>query len=54
MPYQLIKHLNGKFSVKNLDSGKIVAIMTTLEKAEAQIRLLNSIETHTKKYSYEK
>jgi len=44
MPYKLIKHSDGSFAVKNLQSGKIVAKHTTLVKAQAQIRLLHMIE----------
>lgn len=44
MPYKLIKHSDGSFAVKNLQSGKIVAKHTTLSKAQAQIRLLHMIE----------
>jgi hypothetical protein len=44
MPYKLIKHTDGSYAVKNLDSGKIIAKRTTLPKAQSQIRLLNAIE----------
>jgi len=44
MPYKLIKHTDGSYAVKNLDSGKIIAKHTTLEKAKSQIRLLHAIE----------
>ena len=45
MPYQITK-LKGKnlYQVKNLDSNKIIAKHTTLEKAKAQIRLLHMID----------
>jgi hypothetical protein len=49
MPYKLIKHTDGSYAVKNLQSGKLVAKNTTLAKAQAQIRLLNIIEGRMRK-----
>lgn len=44
MPYALIKHSDGSFSVKNKETGKIHASHTTKEKALAQMRLLYLVE----------
>lgn len=44
MPYKLIVHRDGTFSVKNLDTGKYTAKKTTKERAVAQLALLNLLE----------
>lgn len=44
MPYKLISHSDGTYSVKSMDSGKLVSKKTTLKNALAQIRLLQAIE----------
>ncbi len=49
MPYKIIKKPNGRFKVKNLDSGKIIAKDTTKEKARKQIRFLGMIDGRKKK-----
>jgi hypothetical protein len=43
MPYMLIKSGSG-FGVKNTQTGTIHSYHTTLNKAKAQIRLLNAID----------
>lgn len=45
MPYALIKHTDGTYSVKNKKTGNLHAIHTTKQKAMAQIRLLYLIES---------
>ena len=49
MPYQIIPHGNGKYTVKNIESGKVAAKNTTKAKAEAQVRLLNYLRGKEKK-----
>ena len=44
MPYKIIKKPNGKYKVKNLKSGKLVAKNTTKTKAKSQVRLLMARE----------
>jgi hypothetical protein len=44
MPYKIIKKPNGKYKVKNLHSGKIIAKNTTKVKAEKQIKLLHYLD----------
>jgi len=47
MPYKKIKH--GKsYEVKNVESGKVFAKSTTKAKAEAQIRMLEMLESRKK------
>lgn len=43
MPFKIIRNKDGSFKVKNKETGRIAAKKTTKTKAEAQIRLLNSI-----------
>jgi hypothetical protein len=63
MPYHLTKHCNGSYSVKNVETGRVLSKHTTLEKAKAQIRLLEGIDHdmkvgaiigHAKKMKYMK
>lgn len=44
MPYKLIVHRDGMYSVKNMKSGKFAAKKTTLKNAMAQMRLLQALE----------
>jgi len=44
MPYQIVSHRDGTYSVKKRDTGEIVAKKTTRQRALAQIRLLQAIE----------
>jgi hypothetical protein len=45
MPYALIKHKDGSYSVKNKETGNLHAIHTTKQKAVAQMRLLYLIDS---------
>jgi hypothetical protein len=49
MPYKIIPHGQGKYTVKNVESGKVAAKSTTKTKAEAQVRLLNYLRGKEKK-----
>jgi hypothetical protein len=51
MPYALIKHKDGTYSVKNKETGKIHSKNTTKDKAVAQMRLLYLIERGGKVYN---
>lgn len=44
MPYQIIQVGKNKYSVVNVESGKIHSYGTTYEKAKRQYRLLNGVE----------
>jgi hypothetical protein len=44
MPYKIVKHAHGDYSVINASSGKVKAKHTSKAKAEAQVRLLHSKE----------
>lgn len=44
MPYKIIKKPNGKYKVKNLDSGKIISKDTTMARAKKQISFLGMID----------
>ena len=44
MPYKLISHSDGSYSVKNVLTGFLHSKHTTLQKAKAQIRLLTMID----------
>lgn len=44
MPYQIKKLSNGKYQVKNIDTGQIKAKGTTKKKAEAQVKYLHMID----------
>lgn len=44
MPFKIISHKDGTYSVKNMDSGKLMSKKTTLKRAVAQVRLLQAIE----------
>ena len=44
MPYGLLPAGRGSYSVVNTSSGKVHSKHTTLEKAEAQMKLLRGIE----------
>jgi hypothetical protein len=43
MPFKIIRNKDGSFKVKNTETGRIAAKKTSKNKAEAQIRLLNSL-----------
>ncbi len=49
MPYKIIKKANGRYKVKNLHSGKLVAKNTTKIKAQKQIKLLHYLDSKKKK-----
>ena len=50
MPYIIRKNKKtGLYTVKNADTGRVFAKNTTKEHAEAQIRLLHSLENRYKK-----
>jgi len=50
MPYKIRKsRKTGLYKVVNADTGKVYAKDTTKEKAEAQVRLLHSLENRYKK-----
>lgn len=44
MPYKILAHRDGTYSVKNVESGKLTSKKTTLQNAIAQLRLLQAIE----------
>lgn len=44
MPLKIIKNPDGSYKVKNTETGKVHAFSTTKKAAEAQVRLLTSIE----------
>jgi len=44
MPYKIIAHKDGTYSVKNMRTGVYKAKKTTLTNAYAQVRLLEAIE----------
>ena len=44
MPYKIVKHARGDYSVVNAATGKVHAKHTSKAKAEAQVRLLHSVE----------
>lgn len=44
MPYKLIKHKDGMYSVKNLRTGQYHSNHTTFQNAISQIRLLLMLE----------
>lgn len=47
MPYKIIKHADGSYAVKNTKTGHMAAKHTSKAHAEAQVRLLHSIERKT-------
>jgi hypothetical protein len=49
MPYKIIKKPNGKYKVKNLDSGKIISKDTTMARAKKQIALIGMVDARKKK-----
>jgi hypothetical protein len=49
MPFKLIRNPDGSFKVQNKDTGRVAAKKTTKLKAEAQIRLLESIRRKERK-----
>jgi hypothetical protein len=50
MPYKIRKsRKTGLYKVVNADTGKVYAKDTTKEKAEAQVRLLHSLENRYQK-----
>ena len=49
MPYKLVKHTDGTFSVKNSKTGKIHGSHIPYKNALAQMRLLYLIESRSKK-----
>lgn len=44
MPYAIVKHAHGDYSVINATTKKVYAKHTSKAKAEAQVRLLHSVE----------
>jgi len=48
MPLTITQLKNGKYQVKNKETGKIHSKGTTKIKAEKQVRLINWIDTHFK------
>lgn len=44
MPYKLLAHRDGTFSVQNAETGKVLSKKTTMKNAVAQIRLLQALE----------
>ena len=49
MPFKIIRNSDGSFAVKNKDTGRLAAKRTTKPKAEAQVRLLESLVKKEKK-----
>lgn len=50
MPYKITRsRKTGLYKVRNVATGKVMARNTTKEKAEAQVRLLDSLENRYKK-----
>jgi hypothetical protein len=49
MPWKIVRNPDGSFAVKNKDTGRLAAKKTTKPKAEAQIRLLESLLRKEKK-----
>jgi len=49
MPWKIVRNPDGSFAVKNKDTGRLSAKKTTKPKAEAQIRLLESLLKKGKK-----
>jgi hypothetical protein len=49
MPYVLVKHSDGTYSVKNKETGKIHGSHIPEKNAKAQMRLLYLIESRMKK-----
>jgi hypothetical protein len=54
MPYVIDRLPDGKYCVKNKVTGKIHAFHTTLDKAKAQIRLMEMVDHEKKPPSIEK
>jgi len=48
MPYKILRNPDGTFQVKNPQTGKVHAYSTTKKAAQAQIRLLESIDRRKK------
>jgi hypothetical protein len=49
MPFKILRNSDGSFAVKNKDTGRLTAKKTTKPKAEAQVRLLESLVRKEKK-----
>lgn len=49
MPFKILRNPDGSFAVKNKDTGRLAAKKTTKAKAEAQVRLLESLRRKEKK-----
>ena len=49
MPYKIIKNKDGTYKVWNIDKKEAKAKHTTLEKAKAQIKLLEYIDAKKRK-----
>lgn len=49
MPFKIIRNSDGSYAVKNKDTGRLAAKKTTKPKAEAQVRLLESLVKKEKK-----
>lgn len=45
MPLKILKRGRGKYSVVNIETGKVHSYATTLQKAKRQVRLINAYET---------
>ena len=50
MPWKIVRNSDGSFAVKNKDTGRLAAKKTTKLKAEAQVRLLESLLKKEKKW----
>jgi hypothetical protein len=44
MPYKLLAHRDGTFSVQNTETKKLLSKKTTMKNAVAQIRFLQALE----------
>ena len=44
MPYHITRHGDGSYSVMNVENGRVHSKHTTLEKAKAQVRLLQAVD----------
>jgi hypothetical protein len=49
MPFKIVRNSDGSFAVKNKDTGRLAAKKTTKTKAEAQVRLLESLRRKEKR-----
>lgn len=44
MPYAIVSHRDGTYSVKNKTTGKVFSYRTTYQRALSQMRLLYALE----------